>query len=68
MRSVLSVLFIIIGGTASAHPGHLADLAGHDHWLAGVAIGLAVLAGLWGVLKGEKDQDVVDEDVEEEAA
>jgi len=36
---------------AMAHPGHLGELAGHDHWVAGIAIGAAVGIGLWGALK-----------------
>ncbi len=36
---------------ALAHPGHIAGLGGHDHWVAGIAIGAAVGVSLWGVLK-----------------
>ena len=39
---------------AAAHPGHMADLAGHDHWIAGVAVGAAVLVGLWGILRDRR--------------
>lgn len=42
----------ILPATAQAHPGHLADLAGHHHWVAGAAIGAAVAAGVLGVLLG----------------
>ncbi len=55
-RPVLPLLTVMIGAAAPAyaHPGHLADVAGHDHWVAGVAIGLAVLAGLWGAVGGKR--------------
>ena len=39
------------------HIGHLRDLAGHDHWVAGAAIGVIGLAGLLGWLtKGEREE------------
>ncbi|MEY1554086.1 DUF6732 family protein [Yoonia sp. R2331] len=72
MRLILSLLLIICAQMAAAHPGHLVDVAGHDHWVAGAAIGAAVLIGLWGVLKGKKETDgdgPEDElELEEEAA
>jgi hypothetical protein len=47
-------------------------LAGHDHWVAGAAIGVAGLADIWGALKGKKaDKEVEpepEEELEEEAA
>ena len=33
MRYMLTVLFILTGGAAAADPGHLIELAGHDHWI-----------------------------------
>ena len=71
MRLVLLLSFLFAGTTASAHPGHWGELAGHDHWVAGAAIGLAGLAAIWGALKGKKAQDKepeVAEELEEEAA
>ncbi|WP_420861471.1 DUF6732 family protein [Algirhabdus cladophorae] len=54
-------------GAAVAHPGHLIEVAGHDHVLAGVAIGAAIAAGLWGALKGKpKTEEAVEEDAIEE--
>lgn len=54
-----------------AHPGHWADVAGHDHWIAGAAIGLAGLAAIWGALKGKKEKEAAaeaEEELEEETA
>ena len=65
MRAFLSLTLILAGSAAAAHPGHWADVAGHDHWIAGAAIGLAGLAALWGVLKGKKAKA---EEPEEDAA
>jgi len=64
MRPLLSLCALLCAGPARAHPGHLADLAGHDHWAAGAAIGLAVVIGLLGALKGRKDEE--EETAEEE--
>lgn len=70
MRVTLSLMFVFAGSAAVAHPGHWGELAGHDHWVAGAAIGLAGLAAIWGALKGKTaDDDVVpEEELEEEAA
>ena len=72
MRTLLTLTFGLMATSATAHPGHLIELAGHDHWAAGVAIGLAGLAGLWGVIKGGKKEEASDDEpeaeLEEEAA
>ena len=68
MRLLLPVL-ALLPAPALSHPGHWADLAGHDHWVAGAAIGAAVLAGLWGALKGKGQRAETDEaEAEEEPA
>lgn len=62
----LAALVWLTPGVALAHPGHLGELASHDHWVAGAAIGLAILTGLWGALKGRKTGDnETDSDTEE---
>ncbi|WP_368184778.1 DUF6732 family protein [Aestuariibius sp. HNIBRBA575] len=66
MRYALTVLFTTLAGGAYAHPGHLIELAGHDHWVAGGAIGAAILAGLWGALKGKKPEESEEIDAEAE--
>lgn len=75
MRRAFILILIITSSTAHAHPGHWGELAGHDHWIAGAAVGVAGLAAIWGALKGKKAQTKSDEDVagkegdlEEEAA
>lgn len=69
MRYVLTLLLMVAGSAVQAHPGHLADLAGHDHWVAGAAIGIAGLIAIIGAVKGKKSEDRDDEDAvsEEEA-
>ena len=69
MRIALIFLLLSAGSAAQAHPGHIADLAGHDHWVAGAAIGIAILTGLLGALKGQKKSDDAPEsEIEEEGA
>ncbi|WP_172330766.1 DUF6732 family protein [Mangrovicoccus sp. HB161399] len=51
-RILTGAAFVLAPGAALAHPGHLADLAGHNHWVAGAAVGAAILVGLWAGLKG----------------
>jgi hydrogenase/urease accessory protein HupE len=54
---ILVVLAALLGSTAAyAHPGHLAEVAGHGHWLGAAAIGAAIAIGLWAGLKGRKSQ------------
>jgi hypothetical protein len=66
MRGLLTLLIVVWGGAAAAHTGHIETLAGHDHWVAGAAIGLAILIGLAGALKGRKDPEPDEIDDEEE--
>jgi putative Mn2+ efflux pump MntP len=71
MRGLLTILLMCAGSSALAHPGHWADVAGHDHWIAGAAIGLAGIAAIWGALKGKKageDAAEAEEELEEETA
>ena len=51
MRISLILIASLIAGTAHAHVGHLGEVAGHDHWVAGAAIGIAIGIGLWGAIK-----------------
>ena len=55
MRAFLTLILTIMATGAQAHAGHLADVAGHDHWVIGAALGAIALAGLLGALKGKSD-------------
>ena len=73
MKPTLTLILLLVAGPALAHPGHIADVAGHDHWIAGAAIGLAIGLGLWGALKGRKEKAATEveespEETEEEVA
>lgn len=65
MKSSLTMLLCLMPGAALAHVGHLGDLAGHDHVVAGIALGAAVGAAIWGWLAGGPDR--ADEEATPEA-
>lgn len=55
MRYFLTILMAVwMAQVASAHPGHLAEVAGHGHWLGAAALGAAIALGAWSALKGKK--------------
>lgn len=55
----LTLTLFLLPGAAFAHAGHLGEYAGHDHWVAGAAIAVAVALGLWATWKGRRDDDEV---------
>ena len=63
MKFAILITASIGASAANAHPGHLAEVAGHGHWLGAAAIGAAIAIGLWGALKGGKPK-ASDEDPE----
>lgn len=65
MKYAISVIVVMMAGAAQAHTGHLAEVAGHGHWLGAAAIGAAIAIGLWASLKGRKDAEVNEAEAEE---
>lgn len=55
-------ILLLLPSPALAHAGHIADLAGHDHWVLGAALGAAAAAAAWGWLKGEKEEPEAEEE------
>lgn len=68
MRFAVFVAAIMAAGAAEAHPGHLAEVAGHGHWLGAAAIGAAIAIGLWAGLKGRKGSEEPEVEAEDEDA
>ena len=67
MRILTLVFLVLCAGPAAADPGHLAEVAGHSHWVAGAAIGLAIALGLGGILKGKsKTKDKAEPEAQED--
>lgn len=67
-RVLVGVIACFPTAPAWAHGGHLADVAGHDHWIALGALGVAAALGLWTIFGGEKDGDKERSTGEQEAA
>ena len=55
MKHAVLLTALLFAGAAQAHPGHLAEAAGHGHWLGAAAIGAAIAIGLWAAAKGRRD-------------
>lgn len=72
MRPILAafiVLPVCLSGPASAHIGHLGEVAGHGHW---IALGGIAIAGAIALLGGRKkpqndDAEEIEQDDTEEA-
>lgn len=47
MKKILFVYAILQPTAALAHLGHVADVAGHGHWIGVIAIGIAVGVAAW---------------------
>jgi len=58
---------MLIAAPAAAHVGHLGEVAGHDHWVAGAALGAALAVSIWGALKGKKDAEQADAEPQDDA-
>lgn len=56
-HAILTAALMLMASGAAAHPGHLAEVAGHGHWLGAAALGAAIAIGLWAGLKGRKPQE-----------
>lgn len=63
--SVVS-LFALLATPAVAHPTHLIDLAGHNHWAALAGLSAVALAALLAKRKEKSQAENVEEEAEEE--
>ena len=65
MRGSLIFLTLFYPGMALAHIGHIGELAGHGHWIALGALGLA--AGVAAIAKGKAKKSATETEAEEAA-
>lgn len=61
MRRILVLTAIVLPLPAFAHVGHLGELAGHSHWIALGALGIATAIGGLAAAK-RKDKDAAAQD------
>ncbi|WP_099826668.1 DUF6732 family protein [Oceaniglobus indicus] len=54
LNALATFCIVAMPGRAMAHPGHLADAAGHDHWIAAAALGLAILLGVGALVRDRR--------------
>ena len=66
---IISILVpaVLAAGPAAAHVGHWGALAGHDHWVAGAALGGALLAGILAGLRADRKGGAKEPEPEAEA-
>lgn len=57
MKPLLTLIAMLPAGAAMAHPGHLVEAAGHNHWIGLAALGAAIAVTGWALLKGRKKSD-----------
>ncbi len=62
MQTLMTLFFAGLAGPALAHPSHIIDLAGHNHWLAAAAIAAAAATTLWQAKKRGEDQAEAEEE------
>jgi hypothetical protein len=55
MRRILVLSAIAVPDLAHAHVGHLGELAGHSHWIALGALGIATVVGALAAGKGKSE-------------
>lgn len=69
LKTAAAIIFTqcAIAVPAFAHPGHIAATGGHDHWIAGAAIGAAVAVAAWGALRAWRSRAESTREVESEA-
>lgn len=69
MKVLMTLVFAGLSGPALAHPTHIIDLAGHNHWLAAAAIAAAAAAALWQAKnRGEEPEAEEETDAEPQEA
>lgn len=68
MRLTVLLTVLLLPHAAFAHVGHLGEMGGHDHVVAGIALGAAVGVAIWGWLKGGKDKDAEQAETDADAS
>ncbi|MGH1373008.1 DUF6732 family protein [Planktotalea sp.] len=65
MKNLITASFFLLWTDAAlAHVGHLAEVAGHGHWLGAAALGAAIALGAWAAHNGKKNEASEADDAE----
>jgi hypothetical protein len=56
MRPIAAALLALLPAAAAAHPGHVAEQAGHDHWIALGALAAAFAVTGWAWWRGRRGE------------
>lgn len=59
-----TIVYLATASAAAAHPGHIAEVAGHAHWIGLAAAGAAAVLAGW--LAGKLGEDATEEEETEE--
>ena len=66
MKTLISVMLVMMAAPAFAHPTHIIEVAGHNHWLGLAAIAAAAAVALWQAKKGKEQEASEEGEAEEE--
>ncbi|HGG65216.1 MAG TPA: hypothetical protein ENK34_11655 [Rhodobacteraceae bacterium] len=66
MKTLISVMLVMMAAPAFAHPTHIIEVAGHSHWIGLAAIAAAAAAALWQAKKGRDEEASQEDETEEE--
>lgn len=62
LRPMTALPLLLAATPVVAHPGHITDtVAGHDHWVAGIALGIAAGVAIIGAIKSIKGSKTAQE-------
>lgn len=64
-RICFAIALALAPASAQAHVGHVGELAGHDHWIAIAAAGVAAAVWAAGKLKGKSEDDEAEDPAED---
>ncbi len=66
MKTLISAMLVMMAAPAFAHPTHIIEVAGHNHWLGLAAIAAAAAVALWQAKKGKEQEASEEGEAEEE--
>jgi len=66
MKFLFSLIMAMMAAPAFAHPTHIIEVAGHNHWLGLAAIAAAAAVALWQAKKSRDEEASEEDEIEEE--